>query len=56
MSPEHAKELLAACKEIRDDLLMRGEKDVDGTIVVNASFSRWLRFTRAISASEGKAP
>lgn len=49
-----AQELLAAAKELRDDLLIRGERDTDGVIIVNASFGRWLRFTRAIEAAEGK--
>lgn len=44
------KELLAAAIELRDDLLMRGERDTDGVIIVNASRGRWARFTQAIEA------
>jgi len=43
------RELLEAAKELRDDLLMRGERDADGTIIVNASFGRWKRFVEAIA-------
>ena len=42
--------LTDASIQLRDDLLMRGERDDDGTIIVNASFSRWLSFNKALDA------
>lgn len=43
-------ELVEAAKALRDDLLMRAEKDDDGTLIVNASFGRWRRFCDALDA------
>lgn len=41
-------DLLKACERLRDDLLLRGEQDADGTIIVNASASVWSAFNDAI--------
>lgn len=40
--------------ELRQDLLMRGEKDDDGTIVVDASHGCWTRFCIALRDAKVK--
>lgn len=46
-----ARELIMAAEKLRDDLLVRGDTDTDGTRVVNASDSTWCRFNDAIDAA-----
>lgn len=47
----HAR-LLSAAKRIRDDLRMRGEREPDGTIVVDCSRGVWASLIETIEESE----
>jgi hypothetical protein len=48
--------LLTAAIALRDDLLMRGKREPDGTIIVNASAGRWMRFNEAIDTALSITP
>lgn len=46
-------DMLDALKAVRDDLLMRAEKDSDGVGVVDLSHGAWMKLNNAIEKAEG---
>jgi hypothetical protein len=54
MTTPEMRALIKAAEELRQDLLMRGEHEKDGTIVVNASHGRWMRFCEALREAKVK--
>lgn len=54
MSEPIIRALIEAAEQLRQDLLQRGEKDDDGTVVVNASHGRWARFCEALREAKVK--